>query len=171
MCCPCVTRQRPSAAPVPPRWVMRCVCACPKSCRPCACLWAARESVIVSESAAVESLRRHRRDASMAFMASVGLLESVGASPRRLGDVDLVYRHTSGAASSNLIVTIGPYSPSGTNRLSLRSQMATERQAKRLRLLGGMQVHQQRPSESSQAPTAAQRVVAARAVAIRIAAH
>ena len=42
-----------------------------------------RAREIVSESAAVqESLRRHRRDASMASMASMGLPESVEASAR-----------------------------------------------------------------------------------------
>ena len=57
-----VTRRRPSAAPVQPRCVMRCVCAgLSRAARALAS--GPRESVIVSESAAVqESLRRHDTD-------------------------------------------------------------------------------------------------------------
>ena len=44
LCCR-VTRQRPFAAPVPPRCVMRCVCAGPSRAARCACLWAARSDM------------------------------------------------------------------------------------------------------------------------------
>ena len=59
----------------------------PESCPPLR-LPLGRDSVIVSESAAVqESLRGHRRDASMASMASMGLPESVEASARPHGSI------------------------------------------------------------------------------------
>ena len=145
MCCwPCHTTA-PVRCPLPRRCVMRCVYAgLSRAARALAS--GPRERVIVSESAAVqESLRRHRQDASVASMASMGLPESVEVSPR---PKDTSSNPSMSGLAQNarrppfLSVTLGPQLTSATNRSSIRSQiqMATERQAKRIRLCGGMQV-------------------------------
>ena len=74
---PCHTTA-PVRCPLPRRCVMRCVCACPKSCRPSACLWAARESDCLGERRCARVVTRHRHTRPW-HPASMGPPESAGS--------------------------------------------------------------------------------------------